>query len=128
MITWPTASAATPDCASAALAAWTASSVAERPLSVPPMVPKAVRLAPTMTSDFESLAILNLPGPSPDGDDGGRSSPLADNVRAKRAPDHVPARQRATPSLFSGADERWRSHMLDVRRPQHEPAPDEMPL
>jgi hypothetical protein len=48
---------ATPDCEMAALAATTASSVAVKPLSAPESAPNAVRLAPTMTRDFESLVM-----------------------------------------------------------------------
>src|SRR5512138_870553 len=51
--TCATASGATPACASAAFAACTPRSVAERSRSVPPYVPKGVRLAPRKTTSVE---------------------------------------------------------------------------
>src|SRR5882672_6140207 len=57
-MTWPMSSGRRPLWATAALPACTARSVADTPLSAPPMVPNAVRLAPTMTISFASLPIV----------------------------------------------------------------------
>src|SRR5581483_1571043 len=58
--TWPTSSAGTPEEASAALAAWTASSVADTDLKAPVMVPKGVRRAARITTSRESFAMGTL--------------------------------------------------------------------